>query len=150
MPATWSKEPLCRPCFEERRFYDIANMLHIDAATLGNHEFDYGWRQTQRFMKIANYPVVSANVVDAQNKPMTQPYIIKTVNRIRVAIIGAVMSALVSGYLTAETAGPFKALSIVETVSRYAKELRQQADLILVLGHIELKEGEEILRNVPE
>jgi 5'-nucleotidase / UDP-sugar diphosphatase len=130
--------------------YDIANMLHIDAATLGNHEFDYGWRQTQRFMKIANYPVVSANVVDAQNTAMTQPYVIKTVNGIRVAIIGAVMSALVSGYLTAETAGPFKALPVVETVSRYAKELRHRADLILVLGHIELKEGDEILRNVPE
>src|SRR5438132_764142 len=63
--------------------YEIANMLHIDAATLGNHEFDYGWRQTQRFMKIANYPVVSANVVDAQHKAMTQPYVIQTVNGIR-------------------------------------------------------------------
>jgi len=125
-------------------------MLHIDAATLGNHEFDYGWRQTQRYLKIANYPVVSANVVDAQNKTMTQPYVIKTVNGIRVAIIGAVMSALVTGYLTAETAGPYKALPVVETVSRYAKELRQRADLIVVLGHIELKEGDEILRNVPE
>jgi 5'-nucleotidase/UDP-sugar diphosphatase len=136
--------------FRGAPLYDIANMLHIDAATLGNHEFDYGWRQAQHFMKIANYAVVSANVVDAQNKAMAPPYVIKTVNGIRVAIIGAVMSSLVSGYLTPETAGPFRALPVVETVSRYAKELRQRADLILVLGHVEIKEGDEILRNVPE
>src|SRR6202161_762468 len=39
--------------------YEIANLLGFDAATLGNHEFDYGWRRTQEFMRIARYPIVS-------------------------------------------------------------------------------------------
>src|SRR5487761_2548712 len=37
--------------------YQIANLLGIDAGTLGNHEFDYGWRRVQEFVKIARYPI---------------------------------------------------------------------------------------------
>ena len=33
--------------------YEIANLLGIDVSTLGNHEFDYGWRRVQEFVRIA-------------------------------------------------------------------------------------------------
>src|SRR5580658_2142717 len=44
--------------------YQIANRLGFDVSTLGNHEFDYGWQRIQDFVKAANFPVVSANVVN--------------------------------------------------------------------------------------
>src|ERR1700684_3992823 len=76
--------------------YEIANLLGFDASTLGNHEFDYGWGRVQEFARIAHSPVLSANVVDANGKSITgQPYVIKTVGGIRVAIIGVVLSDLV-------------------------------------------------------
>ena len=43
--------------------FQIANMLGFDAATLGNHDFDYGWPQARKFIETANYPMVSSNVV---------------------------------------------------------------------------------------
>ena len=29
--------------------YEVANLFGFDAATLGNHEFDYGWMQARKF-----------------------------------------------------------------------------------------------------
>ena len=40
--------------------YEIANLFGFDAATLGNHEFDYGWMQVRKFIQTANYPMVTS------------------------------------------------------------------------------------------
>src|ERR1019366_3900636 len=46
--------------------FEVANLLGYNVGTLGNHDFDYGWLQTRKFMQIATYPIVSANVVGAE------------------------------------------------------------------------------------
>ena len=132
--------------------YEIANLLGFDASTLGNHEFDYGWRRAQEFVKIAHFPVLSANVVDANGKSFTgRPYLIKTVGGIRVGIIGELLSDVVGTVVTAADVGPWKVLPVLDSVRKYAKELRDRTDLIVVLGHIHDKEEvEEILKQIPE
>jgi 2',3'-cyclic-nucleotide 2'-phosphodiesterase (5'-nucleotidase family) len=138
--------------FNGTPIYEIANLLGLDAGTLGNHEFDYGWRRAQQFAKIAHFPLLSANVVDAAGKSITgQPYVIKTVGGLRVAIIGVVLGDLSGVFVTADQVGPWKVLPVVETVRKYARELRDRSDLIVVLGHIHDKEEvEAILHEVPE
>ena len=79
----------------------------IDASTLGNHDFDYGWRRTEEFIRIAHFPIVSANIVDTDGKTMTRPYVIQTVGGIRVGIIGAILGDLVGTVITRENAGPW-------------------------------------------
>ena len=37
--------------------YELANLLGFDAASVGNHEFDYGWKAIQGFAPIAHFPV---------------------------------------------------------------------------------------------
>ena len=131
--------------------YQIANLLGLDASTLGNHDFDYGWRRTQEFMRIAHFPIVSANVVDKDGKTMTHPYVILTAGGIRVGVIGAILGDLVGSVITPEDAGPFHVLPVVETVRKYAKELRDRTDLIVVLAHIhDETEVNAILHDVPE
>ena len=131
--------------------YGIANLLGFDASTLGNHEFDYGWRRTQEFIRIAKFPVVSANIVDADGKTMTRPYVIQTVGGIRVGIIGAILGDLVGTVITQESVGPWRVLPVVETVRKYAHELRDRTDLIVVLAHIhDMGEVDAILQKVPE
>jgi 2',3'-cyclic-nucleotide 2'-phosphodiesterase (5'-nucleotidase family) len=137
--------------FHGSPIYEIANLLGFDAATLGNHEFDYGWRRTQEFMRIARYPIVSANIVDAEGKTMTRPYVIQTVGGIRVGIIGAILGDLVGTVITQESAGPWRILPVVETVRKYAQEIRDRTDLIVVLAHIhDETEVDAILHQVPE
>jgi 2',3'-cyclic-nucleotide 2'-phosphodiesterase (5'-nucleotidase family) len=138
--------------FHGKPIYEIANLLGIDVSTLGNHEFDYGWRAVQGFTKIAHFPILSANVVDTNGKSITgQPYVIKNVGGIRVAIIGVVLSDLVGNFISPPEIGPWQVLPVLDTVRKYAAELRDRSDLIVVLGHIHDKEEvAEILKRIPE
>jgi len=137
--------------FHGAPIYQIANLLGFDAGTLGNHEFDYGWRRTEEFLRIARFPIVSANIVDADGKTLARPYVIQTVGGLRVGIIGAILGDLVGTVITKEDAGPWRVLPVVETVRKYARELRDRTDLIVVLAHIhDESEVGAILHQVPE
>src|SRR5438067_11922714 len=75
--------------------FEIANLFGIDAATLGNHDFDYGWAQTRKFMEVAKYPIVSSNLIGEQGELFTgRPYTIVKVNGLRVAVIGSMTDDL--------------------------------------------------------
>ena len=131
--------------------YEIANRLGFDVSTLGNHEFDYGWRRIQDFVKAAKFPIVSANVVNDNGALLAgKPYVIKTAGGIRVAVIGVIMGDLVGTLATREAVGPWHVLPVVETVRKYAAELRDKSDLIVVLGHIHDQEADAILQQVPD
>jgi 2',3'-cyclic-nucleotide 2'-phosphodiesterase (5'-nucleotidase family) len=130
--------------------YQIANLFGFDAATLGNHEFDYGWEATQKFIGIAHYPIVCSNVVDAQGRLMAQkPYVILKANGVRVAVIGAMMMDL-EHMTTPKTRGPWRVLPVLETVRRYAQEVRAKSDIIVLLAHISSSEEQDVLRWLPE
>src|ERR1051325_11533411 len=74
--------------------YEIANLLGFDAATLGNHEFDYAWPQAKKFLATAKYPIVTANLDNGRGESFTKPYVILHVNGLRVAVIGAMTEQL--------------------------------------------------------
>src|ERR1022692_4618915 len=75
--------------------FEIGNLLGYDAATLGNHEFDYGWMQARKFIETARYPIVTANLVNGKGEPFTpKPYVILKVNELRVAVIGGMTEEL--------------------------------------------------------
>ncbi|MCC6365854.1 MAG: bifunctional metallophosphatase/5'-nucleotidase [Bryobacterales bacterium] len=131
--------------------YEIANSLGIDVSTLGNHEFDYGWRRIYDFVSTANFPVVNANVVNADGAYLTgKPYTIVTVNGIRIGIIGAVMGGLLDGFTTPDLLGPWKVMPVVDAVNRFVVPLRERTDFIILLAHITHKEMDEVLQKVPE
>jgi 2',3'-cyclic-nucleotide 2'-phosphodiesterase (5'-nucleotidase family) len=131
--------------------YQIANRLGFDASTLGNHEFDYGWQRIQDFVKAAKFPMVSANVVNDSGALLAgKPYVIKTVGGIRVAIIGILLGDLVGNLATPDKVGPWQVLPVVETVRKYAAEVRDKSDLIVVLGHLHDAEADAILQQIPD
>jgi 2',3'-cyclic-nucleotide 2'-phosphodiesterase (5'-nucleotidase family) len=131
--------------------YEIANRLGFDVSTLGNHEFDYGWQRIQDFIGAAKFPIVSANIVnDAGALLAGKPYVVKTAGGIRVAVIGVLLGDLVGNLATPDKVGPWHVLPVVETVRKYAAELHDKSDLIVVLGHIHDAEADEILKQIPE
>jgi 5'-nucleotidase/UDP-sugar diphosphatase len=137
--------------FHGEPVYQIANMLGLDAATLGNHEFDYGWKNIQLFQKTAHFPLVSANVVDAEGRLLTgRGYVIENVGGTRIAIVGVLMGDLVGNLSTSEQVGPYKVEPVVDSVRKTVAAIRGQADLIVVLGHIHTSETDAILRGIPE
>jgi len=131
--------------------YQISNLLGLDVSTLGNHEFDYGWRNIEKFVKTAHYPVVSDNVVNSQGELLTHKgYAIKTVNGVRIAVIGVILGDLVGNLSTTEQVGPWKVAPVAETVRATVAQIKGKADLIVVLGHIHTAEAEQIIHQIPE
>ncbi len=130
--------------------FEIGNLLQFDAATLGNHDFDYGWVQTRKFLQTANYPIVTANIVDGDGRLFTEaPFIILKVNGLRVAVIGAMTDDL-HNLTTPKLMEAWHEIPIVETVRKYAAELRDKSDVIVLLAHITGEEEHVFLKNVPE
>ncbi len=136
--------------FHGEPIFEIANLMGFDAFTLGNHEFDYGWLQVKKFIGIAKYPVVTSNLVNAAGQLMTpKPYVVLKVNGLRVAVIGA-MTETLRTLSVPDSLGEYHTLPLVETVRKYAREVRPESDLIVVLAHITGNEEQAILDNVPE
>lgn len=136
--------------FRGEPVYKIGNLLKFDVSTIGNHEFDYGYVQTAKFLRVAKYPVVSGNIVDDSGKLFARkPYVIKKVNGLKVAVIGGVMSDL-AGFLKPKDLGPWHATPVKDMAAKYAKELRGKVDLIIVLGHIHPEEGTSIIKEIAD
>ena len=101
--------------------YQIANLLGFDASTLGNHEFDYGWRRVQEFGRIAKFPVFSANIMmrTENRSPASLP------DQTRRRDPGCDTSAWFletsrGTSLRPSEVGPWKVLPVVDTVRKYA------------------------------
>lgn len=136
-------------CTPEARMNPLCNLV----ATVGNHEFDkgqqamldliYGTNQppTDHWIPIAtypgaSYPYISANIVDAHTgRTIFPPYIIKSVDNIPVAFIGAVLKSAADSMFPANAAG-VSFLDEADTINHYLPEIRAQgARIIVVLIH---------------
>jgi 2',3'-cyclic-nucleotide 2'-phosphodiesterase (5'-nucleotidase family) len=133
--------------------FEVANLLGIDAATLGNHDFDYGWLQTRKFMEIAKYPIFSSNIVSgtgAATKLFTdKPYVILNVNGLRVAIIGAMTDEL-DTLTTPNLLQQWHTIPVLAAARKYAAEIKSQSDVIVLLAHITDREELKFLEDATE
>lgn len=117
---------------------DAANYLGLDAACVGNHEYDYGWQNAYKQFQLAKFPLLNGNiVVKGTNKlHWPHPYIIKEVNGIRLGIIG-----LHEKFAFEDTVAPVmvKGVEVRDEkvyLRKYIKELQPKTDLIILLIHI--------------
>ena len=130
--------------------FEIANLFGYDAATLGNHEFDYGWMQARKFIETAKYPMVTANLANSKGELFTpKPYVVLTVNQLRVGVIGGMTEELHT-LTNPNSMGDWHTTPLVEAVRKCAAELRGQTDLIVLLAHIDGDEEQAILESVPD
>lgn len=114
----------------------ILNEFEFDASVLGNHEFNYPKEIVAKQLKTANFPFLSANIVDKNNKPIFKPYTIVERKGIKIAIIGLT---------TLETQKPSRHAYIKDyvflnpetVIQKYVKEVHAKgADIIVLLTHI--------------
>ena len=117
---------------------DIMNALGLEALAAGNHEFDKGLDDLQgRVAERADFPVLSANFVDPTSKePVLTSHVIREVNGVRVAVIGASPNEL---YATTTGAGLEGNLVIdmVDAVNAVATQIENEgsADVIVASYH---------------
>jgi len=67
---------------------EVMNLVGFDAMTLGNHEFNWGADHALSLIGLADFPLVAANILAPNGTPPFTPYIIRTFEGVRVAIVG--------------------------------------------------------------
>lgn len=116
------------------------NGAGYDAATLGNHEFDYGQALLKTRMREAKFPFVSCNVLlEKTGESFTQPTIILDKPCGRIGIIGLTTPTTQTSTLPSYVAG-LKFLgndALYAVVQGHVDRLQAAGcDLIIALGHM--------------
>ena len=108
------------------------NMMHYDAAALGNHEFNYGIDTLRAYESQLEFPLLGANVVDpATKRPVFPPYVIKKYRiargrKLKVGILGLVTPG-VAIWDKANVEGRMEFPGLVEQAAKYVPELKKKA-----------------------
>ena len=114
----------------------LMNLLGYDAMTLGNHEFDKPLNVLMKQKELAEFPFLSANVVQKDSGDyLVEPYIIKEFDGLKVAIFGLTTeeSPILVTPTNVETL-EFK--STIETAKELVPTLKEEADIVIALTHM--------------
>jgi 2',3'-cyclic-nucleotide 2'-phosphodiesterase/3'-nucleotidase len=115
------------------------NYMNYTAATVGNHEFNYGPAVFNKFQSEATFPLLSANVTGCRDYTFV-PYTIKEVNGVQVGILGLTPPAVVH-WERPENIVDCVFSDAVEAAQVYVPEMRAAgADIIVVAAHSGLDE----------
>ncbi len=127
---------------------DAMDRLGYDVVTLGEREFNYGQAFLLSTFKKTKIDVVSANLVYADTKkPFVKPYVVKKICSARVAFFGLIGSDVKLRTLPTERALEIK--DPFATAKALVPELRKKADIVVLLSHIGLTEGQRLTLEVP-
>jgi 5'-nucleotidase / UDP-sugar diphosphatase len=108
------------------------NAMRFDAMVLGNHEFDFGQAELKKRITESAFPILGANV---EGLDRLHPFIIKDIGGVKVGIIGIVTEETPVATHPRNVSG-LRFLPSVETVENYLQELKNKANIIIVLSHI--------------
>ena len=90
---------------------EIMNYLAPDVVSLGNHEFDYGLPQLLFLEKMANFPIVTANLyIKTYNKRLMKPYLIIPKDGFDLMFIGILTEKVIDAVKKDKLVGGFISL----------------------------------------
>lgn len=129
---------------------ELMNLTGFNASAVGNHEFDYGQEILDKRIQQAQFPFLSANIIDESGKCRFKPYtIIKLDNSIEVAIISAIQLGT-SGIPDSHPSN-LKELVFNDGVEELVKytHLRDSCDVFIALTHLGFEKDLELAKTMP-
>jgi len=126
---------------------EIMNYLAPDVVTLGNHELDYGLPHLLFLEKMANFPIVNANMyIRKYFKRLMRPYLILNVEGFDIMFIGIVTEVALSSLKLDTTIGTFVGLEdAAAEVGKICNAYKDQdIDLTILLTHIGFESDKEL------
>lgn len=116
----------------------LMNQMGYDAATIGNHEFDFGLDNMARIFSKANFSIVCSNY-DFTGTPcegLVKDYITINRNGLKIGVFG--LGAPLKGLVANPNCEGVKFLDPAETAKKYVKLLRKQekCDVVICLSHL--------------
>ena len=116
----------------------LMNLMRYDAATIGNHEFDFGVENMARLFKKADFPIVCANYdfTGTALEGIVKPYVVLKRSGLKIGVFG--LSPQLDGLVMAETCAGVKYNDPVKAANDVAKLLkeREKCDIVVCLSHL--------------
>ena len=104
----------------------LMNIMGYDAATIGNHEFDFGLDNMARIFKMAKFPIVCANYDFSGTvlEGIVKPYTIIKRNGVKIGVFG--LSPKLEGLVVRKNYGNIKYLDPIAVTKDVVKTLREK------------------------
>ncbi len=116
----------------------LMNIMKYDAATIGNHEFDFGLENMARLFRKANFPIVCANYdfTGTILENLVKPYVIIKRNGVKIGVFG--LSPKLEGLVDKHNYEGIKFLNPVDAARNVAHKLKteEKCDLVVCLSHL--------------
>ena len=138
--------------FHGKAILSALELMNLDAATLGNHEFDRGGTFLARALNHCTFPIIQSNMELPEDSPLSgrfSDFRIIVKNGLTIGIIGLMtpdlpfISKADNIRVPADTAG-----SAVQIIKKMKKKV--SPDIIIALTHIGLEKDIELAEKVPE
>ena len=118
---------------------EIMNYLAPDAVSLGNHEFDYGLSHLLFLEKMANFPIVNANLyIKKYHKRLMKPYLVLQKDGFDILLTGIITEKVMDSIKQDDLVGSFISLEDAsDEVGRITDAYKKDdIDLTILLTHI--------------
>ena len=140
--------------FKGDPIFHVLNTMSIDAAVLGNHEFDYGWQRIRHYREIAKFPLLCANAYVSGNDGelrliADEAYRFFTYGELRIAVIG-VLTERTPAMTTKSATDGVTFLPAIQTLRTLVSEASSNADIVIALTHVGVRHDELIASAVQD
>lgn len=116
----------------------LMNHMRYDAATIGNHEFDFGLENMARLFRMAKFPIVCANydVTGTVLEGCVKEYVVLERKGLRIGIFG--LGAELDGLVLSDLYEGIRFENPIQEAQRVATLLREQekCDVVVCLSHL--------------
>lgn len=116
---------------------EVFNAVGYDALTVGNHDFDNGWRNLEGIIKAVQAPVLCANIYrsDGGHVPQCKPWLVKEVGGVRVGIFALLTTNMKDLAFPESIAGLSFRRGVDEAKDAVAALRKKGATVIIALSH---------------
>ncbi|MBZ4649946.1 5'-nucleotidase C-terminal domain-containing protein [Thermosipho sp. (in: thermotogales)] len=115
----------------------VMNKLGYSAWVIGNHEFNYGLEVLKKAVSEAQFPALSANIIDVkENSSLFKPYHIVNVGDIKIGILG-LTTKYIPNWEDPKNIEGLDFLDPVEVAKKYVDILKnkENVDIVIVAYH---------------
>ena len=116
----------------------LMNQMRYDAATIGNHEFDFGMENMAKLFRQANFPIVCSNYdcTGTVLEGLVKPYITMKRNGVKIGVFA--LCPPLKGLVFDGNCEGITFLDPAETAQKYIDILRKQekCDIVICLSHL--------------
>lgn len=116
----------------------LMNQMKYDAATIGNHEFDFGLDNMVRIFRMAKFPIVCSNYdfTGTELEKIVKPYIVIKRKGVKIGVFA--LCPPLKGLVSTKNYGPLRFLDPAEKACEMVDLLRnkKKCDLVICLSHL--------------